>query len=192
MSEVEEVVPVALRTHNDEDGVDSSVESGAQSQDDSRAGAGSVASGDEVGELPVEETIPPVRPSVAALRSGLEALVFALRGSLMRSVPRFLWGSFRVTTKLALEEIVNGEARHSELQQEQTWKLFLLLPRKMFHRSPAGGGVPKARCRRRPVRDDHRPPPPVVGKHEGHRSVVHSCRGVVERATSFGRLSREK
>ena len=130
--------------------MDSSVEFGAQSQDDSRAGSGSVASGDEVGELPVEETIPPVRPSVA-LRSGLEALdewqleeVFALRGSLMRSVPRFLWRSFRGATKLALEEIVNGDARHNKLQQERAWKLFLLLPRMMFHRSPAGGGVPKA------------------------------------------------
>ena len=53
--------------------------------------------------------VPPVRPSVAVMRRGFVALddwdleeVFSRRGSLMRSVPRFLWGSFRVATKLAL------------------------------------------------------------------------------------------
>ena len=59
----------------------------------------------------------------------------------MRSVPRFLWGSFRVATKLALEEILKGEESGNLLQQERAWKLFLLLPR---NRSPTGGGVPKA------------------------------------------------
>ena len=47
--------------------------------------------------------VPPVRPSVAVMRRGFVALddwdleeVFSRRGSLMWSVPRFLWGSFRV------------------------------------------------------------------------------------------------
>ena len=95
--------------------------------------------------LQVVEMVPLVRPSVAALRAGLAALdewqleeVFAHRGSLMRLVPRFLSGSFRVATKLALEEIVNGEASGNELQQEQAWKLFLLLPQMMLHTSPTG------------------------------------------------------
>ena len=78
--------------------------------------AGSVASGDETDEFPVVVMVPPVRPSAAALRADFAALdewqleeVFAHRGSLMRSVPRFLWGSFRIATKLALEEILKGE-----------------------------------------------------------------------------------
>ena len=87
------------------------------------------------------EMVPPVRPSAAALRAGFAALdewqleeVFAHRGSLMRSAPRFLWGSFRVATKLALEEILKGEESGNVLQQERAWKLFLLLPRMMLHR----------------------------------------------------------
>ena len=63
---------------------------------------------------------------------------------LMRSVPRFLWGSFRVASKMALEEILKGEESGNLLQQERVWKLFLLFPRMMLHRSPTGGGVPKA------------------------------------------------
>ena len=63
---------------------------------------GSFASGDEeVFEVPANEMVPPVRPSVASMRAGWIHLC-SHRGSLMRSVPRFLWGSFRVPTKLAL------------------------------------------------------------------------------------------
>ena len=47
-----------------------------------------------------------------------------------------------MATKLALEEIQHGVERESELQQERGWKL---LPRMMFHRSPRGGHIPKAK-----------------------------------------------
>ena len=114
---------------------------------------GSFASGDEeVFEVPAVEMVPPVRPSAALMRASFMGLdewnleeLFSHRGSLMRSVPRFLWGSFRVATKLALEEIQHGVERGSELQQEREWKLFMLLPRMMFHRSPRGGHIPKAK-----------------------------------------------
>ena len=58
---------------------------------------------------------------------------------LMKTVPRFLWGSFRIALKVAIEEILNGAARRNMVQQERGWKLFLLLPRMMLHRSPRGG-----------------------------------------------------
>ena len=87
---------------------------------------GSVASGDEEVEVPVGEM---VRPSAAAQRAGFVLLdhwdlgeTFAQRGCLMRSVPRFLWGSFRVAMKVALEEIMAGVSRRSEIQQVRGWK----------------------------------------------------------------------
>ena len=60
---------------------------------------GSFASGDEeVLEVPVVEMVPPVRASGASMRAGFVGLddwnleeLFSHRGSLMRSVPRFLW-----------------------------------------------------------------------------------------------------
>ena len=60
-----------------------------------------------------------------------------MRGAVMRVVPRFLWGSFRVAMKLALEEILSGAERSDGMQQERGWKLFMLLPRMLLCRSPA-------------------------------------------------------
>ena len=65
--------------------------------------------------------------------------IFSRRASVMKTVPRFLWGSFRIALKVAIEEILNGAARRNVVQQERGWKLFLLLPRMMLHRSPRGG-----------------------------------------------------
>ena len=59
----------------------------------------------------------------------------------MRTVPRFLWGSFRVVLKVALEEVLSGQSRRDIAQQERGWKLFLLLPRMLLHRSPRGGPI---------------------------------------------------
>ena len=62
-------------------------------------------------ELPVVEMV-----TAAVLRAAFVGLdewnleeVFSHRGVVMRVVPRFLWGSFRVAMKLALEEILSGE-----------------------------------------------------------------------------------
>ena len=113
---------------------------------------GSVASGDEEVEVPVGEMVAPVRPSAAAQRAGFVLLdhwdlgeTFAQRGCLMRSVPRFLWGSFRVAMKVALEEIMAGVSRRSEIQQVRGWKLLLLLPRMLLHRPPRGGQIGKSK-----------------------------------------------
>ena len=113
---------------------------------------GSVASGVEQVEVPVGEMVAPVRPSVASQRAGFVFLdhwdlgeTFAQRGCLMRSVPRFLWGSFRVAMKVALEEIIAGVSRRSEIQQVRGWKLLLLLPRMLLHRPPRGGQIGKSK-----------------------------------------------
>ena len=87
----------------------------------------SMASDDEEdNELLVVEPVAPVLPSVAAQRAGLNQLdhwdldeIFARRASVMKTVPRFLWGSFRIALRVALAEIVNGAVRRNELQQER-------------------------------------------------------------------------
>ena len=63
-------------------------------------------------EVPIVEEVPPVRPSVRVQRVGFEFLdqwdlseLFSHRVSVMRTIPRFLWGSFRIAMKVALEEI---------------------------------------------------------------------------------------
>ena len=80
------------------------------------------------------------RRSIAALRANLTSWherqmeeVFAHRGSLMRSVFRFLWGSFRVATKLASEKIIEGEASRSG-------KLFLMVRKSWRGHELFGGG----------------------------------------------------
>ena len=95
---------------------------------------GCSASGDEELEFPIVEMVPPVRPSAAIQRAGLldhwdlgETL--SQRGSLMRSVPRFLWASFRVALKVALKEILLGVARRNDLQQVRVWKRCCTDPR---------------------------------------------------------------
>ena len=63
----------------------------------------------------LEPDPPLMRPSAAAMRAGLPLLdmedlsqVFAVRASVMKVVPQFLWGSFRIALKLALEEVAAG------------------------------------------------------------------------------------
>ena len=117
---------------------------------------GSVSSGNEEVEVPVGQMVAPVRPSAASQRAGFVLLdhwdlgeTFAQRGSLMRSVPRFLWGSFRVAVKVALVEIMAGVSRRSEIHQVRAWKLLLLLPRMLSHRPPRGGQIGKSKLTER-------------------------------------------
>ena len=109
---------------------------------------GSNASGEEDVEVPIVEEVPPVRPSVRVLRAGFELLdqwnlseLFSHRASVMRTIHRFLWVSFRIAMKAALEEITTGLQARNDHQQERGWKLFLALPRMLLHRSPRGGKI---------------------------------------------------
>ena len=83
----------------------SDTDSGGQVMEDDGL-EGSSASRDEELEVPIVEMVPPVRPSAAIQRAGFVDLdnwdlgeTFSQRGILMRSVPRFLWGSCRVVFK---------------------------------------------------------------------------------------------
>ena len=89
--------------------------------------------------------VPEHRPSVAAMRAGLRFLddvdlceTFAQRAAVMKNIPKFLRGSFRVALRLALEEISMGFAQNDWLRQVRGWKLFLVLPRLLLHRPPRG------------------------------------------------------
>ena len=97
---------------------------------------GSYASGEEDAEVPIVEEVPPVRPSVRVQRAGFEFLdqwnlseLLSHRASVVRTITRFLWGSFRIAMKVALEEITTGLQARNDHQQERGWKLFLALPR---------------------------------------------------------------
>ena len=76
----------------------------------------------------MEEEVALVRPSVAVMRAGFAQLdswdlrdLFRQCGCLLKSVPRFLWGSIRICLKIALEEILAGARRRNVLQQERGW-----------------------------------------------------------------------
>ena len=78
-------------------------------------------------------------PGAIAKRRGFEPLdgvnlveEFDERACLMKTVPRFLKGPYRIALRTVLEEI-NVEDLG---QQERWWKLFLLLPRFLLHRGP--------------------------------------------------------
>ena len=96
-------------------------------------GVSSASEAEEI-EAPVAVGVLPVRPSVAAQRAGFGQLdhrdiseVFSCRASVMRTVPRFLWGSFRVALKVALEEIRVGHSTRNTQRQEPGWKIVLAL-----------------------------------------------------------------
>ena len=71
--------------------------------------------------------------------------IFSRRAAVMKTVPKFLWGSFRVALKVALEEITEGADSRDIVRQERGWKLLFLLPRMLLHRPPRGGQVGRAK-----------------------------------------------
>ena len=108
---------------------------------------------EEGGPDPVEsegEEPPFQLPGVASLGTGFTFVesvnlveVFQERACVMKSVPRFLRGPYRIAMRFALEEMVAGYRSHNLTRQERGWKLFLLLPRMSLHRGPRGGGIPR-------------------------------------------------
>ena len=65
------------------------------------------------------------------------------RPSVMKSVPRFLQGPYRIVMRCALEEMLAGARGHNVEREENGWRLLMLLPRMLLHRPPRGGGIPK-------------------------------------------------
>ena len=86
-----------------------SIDPGDSDRDDVDSESSAVGLAEELDhDLPVPEH----RPSVAALRAGLRFLdevdlceVFVQRAVVMKNIPKLLWGSFRVTLRIALEDI---------------------------------------------------------------------------------------
>ena len=131
---------------SDKDSVEARSTASEGPNDSEREDAGSEAASDDLPPAELEPDPPLMRPSAAAMRAGLPQLdmvdlsqVFARRAAVMKGVPRFLWGSFRIALKLALEEIAAGSVANDRLRQERGWKLFLVLPRMLLHRPPRGG-----------------------------------------------------
>ena len=95
---------------------------------------GSNASGEEDAEVPTVEEVPPVRPSVRVQPAGFELLdqwdlseLFSHRASVVRTIPRFLWGSFRIG-KVELEEITIGLEARNDHKQERCPTCFCTVP----------------------------------------------------------------
>ena len=105
--------------------------------DEGRSDVGSAMSEDvETGDN--LEPHPEVREVTVA-----PAVRTALRASVMKSVPKFLVGAFRIALRTALEEAVLGVDAGDEVRQIRGWKLLLLLPRLLLSKPPRGGTIGK-------------------------------------------------
>ena len=78
----------------------------------------------------------------------LESL-FQQRPCLMKSVPGFMKGSYRVAMRVALNEIDEGRSLTSVMRISRGWGLFLILPRLLLHRPRRGGKILKVQLQRR-------------------------------------------
>ena len=77
------------------------------------------------------------------------ALIFSRRAVVMKSVPKFMQGVFRVAGRAALEEVTAVRLVRDERRHTRAWKLFLLLPRLLLFRPPRGGLIPRKRLEER-------------------------------------------
>ena len=89
-----------------------------------------------------------MREDSAAIREAFLSLdaidlhtIFAKRASVMKNVPQFLRGSFRNAMRVAMDEAI----QENEVRRTRGWKLFLLLPRMLLHRSRRGGNISKSK-----------------------------------------------
>ena len=99
--------------------------------------------------------LPPIAAQLERFSASFEWLasvdlesLFAKRACLMTAVPRFMKGAYRSAMRTALAEIDEGRSHHAILRASCGWKLLLLLPRLLLHRSFRGGKIPKAQLQR--------------------------------------------
>ena len=125
---------------SDTDSVEARSTTSEGPNDSEREDECSEAASDDLPFAELEPDPPSLRPSAVAMRAGLPQLdmVDLRRGGVMTGVPRFLWGSFRIALKLALEEIAAGSVVNDRLRQERGWKLLFVLPRMFLHRPSQG------------------------------------------------------
>ena len=98
-----------------------------------------------------DEEVPFRLPGVATLRAAFASLdvvnlteEFDQRASVLKTVPHFLRGLYRIAMRV-LQEIEEGNRGMEPVREERGWKLFLLLPRMMLHRPPRGGLIPRSK-----------------------------------------------
>ena len=97
--------------------------------------------------------LPPVAAQLERFSASFEWLasvdvesLFAKRACLMKAVPGFMKGAYRSAMRIALAEIDEGRSHQAILRSSRGWKLFLLLPRLLLHRSPEGARFRKHSC----------------------------------------------
>ena len=90
---------------------------------------------------------------------GLESLdennlesVFEIRGIVMKTVPKFMWGVFRGSINTSLQAILSGRERKDVKLEAKGWKLLMLIPRLLFARPPRGRLMPQGRLKERVAR----------------------------------------
>ena len=79
------------------------------------------------------------------ISEGMESMDEVILGdtSVMKSVPKFVRGPFRMACRVAFDHHATSMARGDRLGQVRAWKFFLMLPRMLLSRPPRGGEVPK-------------------------------------------------
>ena len=97
----------------------------------------------EVPEL--RDTSPQIRAAFRWMDTVDVEELFRRRAAVLRSVPHFLRGPFRVALHMAMAEAIATE----HVRQARGWKLFLLLRRMLLSRPLRGGYVRKEKLRKR-------------------------------------------
>ena len=92
-----------------------------------------------------EEDLELPLPRGAAVRDADPCRIFEQRAPVMKGVPKFLRGPFRNALKFALEEATAQDV----VRQTRGWKLSVMLPRMLLHRSPGGGHITKSKLEAR-------------------------------------------
>ena len=108
-------------------------------------------------EIDVEEVEVPLprwprRMFVDRLRSldGVDIRqIFRRRALVMKSVPKFMQGSFLAVLKTIMEEVSAARLARDVLRQSRAWKVFLVLLRLLLHKPPRGGLIQKKRLEER-------------------------------------------
>ena len=108
-------------------------------------------------EIDVEEVeVPLPRWPRRMFMDGLRSLdgvdicqIFRRRAMVMKSVPKFMQGSFQGVLKATMEEVNAVRLARDVLCQSRAWKAFLLLPRLLLHKPPRGGLIQKKRLEER-------------------------------------------
>ena len=117
-------------------------------EDDGQVGGDVDNAADSESDIPAPRNLqitPAIRDALLSMDEIDLVPIFKRRPCLMKSPPNFLKGPYRSAMRLALTEVEAGHRVGDEARTARAWKLFLLLPRILLHRSPRGGKIPKGK-----------------------------------------------